>query len=137
MTDTPFVLHKRLAADTTLIVAWPLCQLRLMLDKTYPWLVLVPAREGVRELHDLSGEDQQEAMAEITRASRALDSLYRPDKINVAAIGNMVPQLHIHVVARYKTDAAWPNPVWGAVPPTPYPAAERAETVARLQGVLR
>ena len=137
MTADPFQLHDRLAADTALIVTWPLCQIRLMLDQTYPWLILVPARTGLRELHELASQDRMTAMEEITRASRALEGLHRPDKINIGAIGNMVPQLHIHIVARFKTDPAWPSPPWGAVPPTPYTAAERDQAITQLKEILQ
>lgn len=115
-----FELHPQLAADTVSVAHWPLCEVLLLNDANYPWLVLVPARPDLRDFHDLSPDDMVAAGREISRASEALVDLFAPDKINVAALGNMVPQLHIHVVARFTTDAAWPNPIWGVVPPQAY-----------------
>lgn len=115
-----FELHPRLAADTVPVCAWPLCEVLLLNDANYPWLVLVPARADLRDFHDLSPDDMVTAGREISRASEALVELFAPDKVNVAALGNMVPQLHIHVVARFADDAAWPNPIWGVVPARTY-----------------
>ncbi len=131
-----FELHGTLAADTVKAAQWPLCRVLLMNDSRYPWLILVPARAGMTDLHDLEQADQSQLMTEIDRASHALTQLHAPDKINVAALGNMVPQLHIHVVARFKTDDAWPNPIWGVHPPRPYEAAALADTVQSLQRAL-
>lgn len=115
-----FELQPRLAADTVPVATWPLCEVLLLNDSNYPWLVLVPARADLRDFHDLAPDDMVTAGREISRASEAMVELFAPDKINVAALGNMVPQLHIHVVARFTTDAAWPNPIWGVVPPRAY-----------------
>lgn len=93
-----------------------------MNDSRYPWLILVPEHPGLRDLHDLRNDDQVTAMTEIDLASRALQHLHSPDKINVAALGNMVPQLHIHVIARFTHDPAWPAPVWGIGDAIPYEA---------------
>ena len=128
-----FRLHERLAADTVEVLRWPLNRVLLMNDRTYPWLILVPERPGLKDLHDLAVTDHIQAMAEISRASRALQHLCRPDKINVAALGNMVPQLHIHVIARFASDPAWPRPVWGVQPAEPYNEAEIKATLARLK----
>jgi diadenosine tetraphosphate (Ap4A) HIT family hydrolase len=136
MATTDFQLHERLAADTLEVTRWPLSRVLLMKDRNFPWLILVPARPGLRNLHDLAAADQITAMEEVSRASRVLETLYRPDKINVGAIGNMVPQLHIHVVARFQSDAAWPKPPWGNVPPLPYADAALASTVTRLREAL-
>jgi diadenosine tetraphosphate (Ap4A) HIT family hydrolase len=100
-------------ADTTPVAKLPLCRVLLMRDQRFPWLVLVPERENLKELHDLTHADQRQIMNEVARASRVLERLFRPDKINVGALGNVVPQLHVHVVARKKEDPAWPAPVWG------------------------
>jgi diadenosine tetraphosphate (Ap4A) HIT family hydrolase len=127
-----FRLHERLAAETLEAVRWPLCRVLLMNDRTYPWLILVPEREGLKDLHDLAPADHGAIMAEIGRASRALRRLRDPDKINVAALGNVVPQLHVHVIARFTTDPAWPRPVWGVRPPEPYDDAGAREMLARL-----
>jgi len=115
-----FELHPQLAADSVPVCSWPLCEVLLLNDANYPWLVLVPARDGLRDFHDLSPDDMIAAGREISRASEALVELFAPDKINVAALGNMVPQLHIHVIARFTDDAAWPNPIWGVVPGEAY-----------------
>lgn len=107
-----------------------------MNDSTYPWLILVPQRPDLRDLHDVPAADHGPLMAEISRASSALQQFVNPDKLNVAALGNMVPQLHIHVIARFTTDPAWPGPVWGVVPARPYDdALER--TAGRLRDVLQ
>ena len=108
-----FVLDNCLARDTIHLVELPLCRFLLMNDKRYPWLILVPRYNGLSEVHDLSEKDQSILIFEITCATRALKKLFSPDKMNVAALGNMVSQLHIHVIARFKKDEAWPNPVWG------------------------
>ncbi len=117
-----FQLHPQLAADTVPVANWPLCQVLLIKDANYPWLVLVPARDDLRDFDDLAPDDLQQASAEIVRASRALKTVFTPDKINVGALGNMVPQLHIHVIARFADDPAWPQPVWGVVPALLYTA---------------
>ncbi len=131
-----FELHPQLAADTVTAASWPLCEVLLMDDATYPWLILVPRRRELRDFHDLAPDDMVMAGEEIARASRALVALFDPVKINVAALGNMVPQLHIHVVARYDSDPAWPGPIWGVVPPRPYSEAARAERLDALRGAF-
>jgi diadenosine tetraphosphate (Ap4A) HIT family hydrolase len=114
-----FQLHPTLADDTIEITQWPLCRVLLMNDSRYPWLILVPARADMKEMHDLDAADRSLLMSEIDRASRVLSDLFSPNKINVGALGNIVQQLHIHIVARFETDDAWPGPVWGAHPPLP------------------
>ncbi len=123
-----FQLHPRLEADTVPLARLDLCQVRLMNDATFPWLILVPEREGVTEIHRLEAADRTTLVEEIARVSRTLEALYHPDKLNVGALGNLVPQLHVHVVARYRSDRAWPGPVWGTGAPLPYDPAtlERA-----------
>ncbi|WP_421709194.1 HIT domain-containing protein [Algihabitans sp.] len=115
---------------------WDLCRVLLMDDSHYPWLVLVPRRDGLRDFHDLEGADLQTATAEIVRASKVLESCFRPDKMNVAALGNQTPQLHIHVIARFQTDPAWPGPIWGKIPARPYDPAEREDLLVRLRGAI-
>ena len=115
-----FALHPRLEADSLFIRDLPLSQLRLNNIKTVPWLILVPRRLDVKEIYQLDAADRAVLIEEIAQASRALDALYAPDKINVAALGNQVPQLHVHVIARFTGDAAWPDPVWGRVAMEPY-----------------
>lgn len=132
-----FELHETLAADTLEAVRWPLCCVLLMNDSRYPWLILVPARGGLSEIHDLGAADQAVLMTEIARASRALVRAYSPDKINVGALGNLVPQLHIHVVARFHGDDAWPGPIWGAHPPRPYETTVLDSTLNLVRDALR
>ncbi len=128
-----FHLHDRLAADTHEVACWALCSVRLMGDANYPWLILVPQRSGLVELHDLSAGDLEAMTDEIMRASRTLQALFTPDKINVAAIGNLVPQLHVHVVARFANDPVWPKPVWGAQPARPYGPAQLEARLTALR----
>jgi diadenosine tetraphosphate (Ap4A) HIT family hydrolase len=110
----PFALHPTLARDTVEAARLPLCRVLLMNDRRFPWLILVPERESLREIHDLSSADRSMLIEEIAHAGRVLIHLFQPDKLNTGALGNVVPQLHIHVVARFATDAAWPGPVWGS-----------------------
>lgn len=131
-----FELHPKLADDTLEVTELPLCHVRLMDDATYPWLVLVPAVEDLRDLHDLPEDKDAVLMAEIRAASNALRQLHQPDKINVAALGNQVPQLHIHVIARLTSDPAWPGPIWGKVPAQPYAPDVIGETVDELAAIL-
>jgi diadenosine tetraphosphate (Ap4A) HIT family hydrolase len=115
-----FTLDERLARDALLIGDLPLCRVLLMNDARWPWLILVPRREGLVELIDLDPPDQTRLMDEAGRAARFLKSQARADKINVGALGNIVRQLHLHVVARVIGDPAWPGPVWGYADATPY-----------------
>jgi diadenosine tetraphosphate (Ap4A) HIT family hydrolase len=115
-----FVLHPRLEADSLFMRDLTLCQLRLNNVKSVPWLVLVPKRPDVREIFQLSKDDRALLMEETAQASKALAELYAPDKINVAALGNIVSQLHVHVIARFTADVAWPDPVFGRVAAEPY-----------------
>ncbi|HYM31492.1 MAG TPA: HIT family protein [Candidatus Cybelea sp.] len=127
-----FTLHERLAADTAPVCELALCAVRLMDDRAFPWLILVPRREAIREFHQLAPAERQLLMEEIVLAERVLESEFRPDKLNVGALGNLVPQLHIHVIARRTTDRAWPGPAWGSGSALPYAPAERASLVERL-----
>jgi diadenosine tetraphosphate (Ap4A) HIT family hydrolase len=125
-------IHTKLEADSVFVAALNLSDLRLMNNQQYPWLILVPRVEGAIELIDLSQAQQHELMDEISRVSAVLKSIYEPDKLNVATIGNIVRQLHIHVVARYRSDPAWPSPVWG-YPGTPYTQENLDKTLERLK----
>jgi diadenosine tetraphosphate (Ap4A) HIT family hydrolase len=127
-----FVLHPRLAADTLGIAELPLSSVRLMNDARFPWLILVPRRVGISEMADLDPWDRQALMEEIARASRALREALPLDRVNVAALGNLVPQLHVHVVARRRVDAAWPGPVWGSGAAQPYAPAAAMDLAQRL-----
>lgn len=131
-----FVLHPQLVKDTLVVGELGLCCLRLMNDASYPWLVLVPRVADVRELVDLDEAQQLVLLRDIAAVSRALQACFLPDKLNVAALGNMVPQLHVHVIARYASDAAWPAPVWGRAPAVPYAEDALAERIANLRAAL-
>jgi diadenosine tetraphosphate (Ap4A) HIT family hydrolase len=137
MTAYTFSLHAQLAADTTPIGDLPLTRVLLMNDANYPWLIMVPRLPAVSEIIDLEENAQVQLIAEIARASAALKNVTACDKLNVAALGNMVPQLHVHVIARRRTDIAWPKPVWGAAPSEPYAPAARAALVAALGQALQ
>lgn len=116
-----FELHPRLQQDCHLVGQFGLCSLLMMRDANYPWFILVPRREAVSEIHHLEEADQLQLQRESVTLAAALESVFKPDKLNVAALGNIVPQLHLHHVVRYRDDAAWPDPVWGRVPPLEYP----------------
>ena len=116
-----YSLHPTLANDCFHLGNFPLSQLLLMNDCQYPWFILVPQRENIGEIYELSSEDQQQLNKESCSLAKLLASEYRADKMNIAALGNVVPQLHIHHIVRYKTDPAWPAPIWGRLPTTPYP----------------
>ena len=113
-------LHPQLQKDCLLIGRFALCRLLLMRDANYPWFILVPDREGIAEIFELSEEDQGQLLRESSQLAAILAERFRADKLNIAALGNLVPQLHIHHVVRYREDAAWPAPVWGRVPVRPY-----------------
>lgn len=130
---TDFVLHERLAADTVFVANWPLSRVLLMNDARFPWLVLVPRRADVTELFQLSQKERQELMEEVAQASKKLKTITAAAKINVGTLGNLVPQLHLHVVARNPGDAAWPGPVWGHGTSVAYEGAERDALVAKLR----
>ena len=132
-----FALHPTLARDTIEVARLALCQVLLMRDRRFPWLILVPEREAVREIHELSAADRTVLIEEIARAGEALERLFRPDKVNVGALGNVVPQFHVHVVARFTTDSAWPGPVWGSGAAEAYPEGEIEELRERLAAALR
>jgi diadenosine tetraphosphate (Ap4A) HIT family hydrolase len=137
LTGETFILHPQLAKDTLPIGDWQLCRLLRMNDTSYPWLILVPRVADIREIIDLTESDQQRLMTEIAMLSRALRQLHTPDKINVAALGNVVPQLHVHVIARFTDDPAWPKPIWGVKQSDPFAADAANAEIARWQTVLR
>jgi diadenosine tetraphosphate (Ap4A) HIT family hydrolase len=135
-TEAPFALHPQLAADCRLVGDLPLSRLLLMDDASYPWCVLVPRRPGVRELHELSADDAGQLWVEALGLSRLMKGLVAADKMNVAALGNVVPQLHVHVIARRTTDPAWPRPVWGVVPRAPYAEDALQQMLAQFRAAL-
>jgi diadenosine tetraphosphate (Ap4A) HIT family hydrolase len=128
-----FLLHPRLAADSFTLGDLPLCRLLLMNDAHYPWFILVPRREGAREIYLLDEADQRQLWRESALLSAAAMEAFAGEKLNVAALGNVVPQLHVHHVVRYERDVTWPSPVWGRHSPRPYADAERAERIATLR----
>ena len=130
-----FELHHRLAADCFLIGDFPLCRALLMNDNRFPWCILVPRRDALRDLHDLAESDRAALFDEIDVVSRVLKELQQADKINVAALGNQVPQLHVHVIARSVDDPAWPAPVWGAGTAVPY--ADAPAEAAKLHRAFK
>lgn len=131
-----FTLHPRLDADTVPVTEWPLCRVLLMNDANYPWLILVPEVPDAVDIHDLDVAQAAELMLEVHRVSGILREHTRADKMNVAALGNVVPQLHVHVIARYVDDPAWPRPVWGVVPPRPYGDSELQARLSALRSVM-
>ena len=129
-------LHPQLGEDTHPVASWALSELRLMDDANHPWLILVPRVPEAVEIVDLDEARQSALMHEIARASRLLQATFRPHKINVAALGNVVPQLHVHVIARYREDIAWPKPVWGMAAAQPYAPEALVERIGRLRDAL-
>ena len=127
-----FELHPKLKEDTIQIGRFPLCLLLLMNDSNFPWFILVPEREGIEEIFQLTQEDQTRLILESSQLSEHLAASFKPDKMNIAALGNMVPQLHLHHIVRYVDDLAWPGPVWGRFAPKPYSLQE----IARAKEIL-
>lgn len=136
MTAMNFELHPQLAADTVVVGDLPLCRLLLMKDRQYPWTILVPRRAALREIYEMHESDQQRFWRESALLGRTLMSAFNGDKLNIGALGNMVPQLHIHHIVRFKADPAWPAPVWGRHPAQPYEHADLAERLTLLRGLL-
>jgi len=129
-------LHPQLADDSHPLPGFSLCELRLMDDANYPWLVLVPRVADAREWMDLAPVQRHQLSDEIDLAARALHQVFRPFKINIAALGNLVPQLHVHVIARFEDDPAWPAPVWGRIAARPYSPDTLIERVNALSEAL-
>ncbi len=133
MTDSrPFALHRQLAADCHRLGDLPVSQLLLMDDSRYPWCILVPRHNGLEGLHDLPPAQRAGLLDEISRVSRAILELCGSERINVGALGNLVPQLHVHVVGRRVGDAAWPGPVWGFEAREPYAPGQAVRLGAGL-----
>ena len=131
-----WTLHPQLLRDTENLGDLPLSRVLLMNDANYPWLILVPRKADITEVIDLDEGEQTQLMREITLAARALREVTECHKLNVAALGNAVPQLHVHIIARFRHDVAWPNPVWGKVTAQAYERAERDRFMAALTGRL-
>lgn len=131
-----FQLNETLQSDTVLLGHFPLSLVLLHKDSNYPWCILVPQRANIKEIYQLDRADQIQLLEESSNLSETMVGLFAPDKMNIAALGNQVSQLHIHHIARFKTDAPWPNPVWGAQPPTAYDEKSLASIVKRLRSAL-
>ncbi|OQK16765.1 hypothetical protein AU255_02330 [Methyloprofundus sedimenti] len=131
-----FTLHAALKKDCTELGKLELCRVLLMNDSQFPWLILVPERENITEIHQLASADQQQLMRESSYIAEQLATLYHADKMNIAALGNMVPQLHIHHVVRYKTDKAWPAPIWGKFDAQDYSAKDLENTLDLLKELI-
>ena len=128
-----FNLHPQLEKDCEIIGDYPLCRLLLLNDRQYPWVILVPRREDITESFQLNIQDQLQLQKESTNVLAMLAKHFNADKMNVAALGNVVPQLHIHHIARFKNDPAWPKPVWGVLPSVAYAANEIEKSLADLR----
>lgn len=131
-----FELHPQLAQDCIPVADLPLSRLLLMNDSQFPWLVLVPRRPEVTELFELSDADQAQLHQEMSNLGKALKDAFNADKMNIAALGNMVSQLHIHVIVRYRDDPAWPAPIWGKFPPVRYEGEALQQRLEQLRAVL-
>ena len=132
-----FELHPRLAEDTQLVRELPLSLLLLVNDARYPWFILVPRREDIREIYQLDEADQQQLWQESAWLGKAAMQAFGGDKLNIGALGNLVPQLHLHHIVRYRDDESWPGPVWGKGQAQPYTLAERETVVQRLLAAMK
>jgi len=130
------ILHPQLAQDCFIVGQFPLSALLLLNDSQYPWFILVPQRQDVSEIHQLSASDQQQLIRESSLLAACIEKEFKADKINIAALGNMVPQLHIHHIVRYKNDPAWPAPVWGYATAVPYSGQLAASLCANMCRLL-
>lgn len=129
-------LHPQLKKDCLLLGRFPLSLLLLMPDANYPWCILVPDRPGISEIYQLSEVDQQQLLRESSRLGETMMREFDGDKLNIGALGNLVPQLHVHHVVRFEEDVAWPGPVWGARPAKPYAPGDLEAVTRRLIGAL-
>jgi diadenosine tetraphosphate (Ap4A) HIT family hydrolase len=133
---THFQLHPRLQQDCFTVGRLALSQLLMMNDSQYPWFILVPRRPEITEIYQLTEEDRQMLLAESCALAETLQAIYQPDKLNIATIGNLVPQLHVHHVARYQADKSWPAPVWGKLPALAYTQQQAEFQISRLREAL-
>lgn len=130
-----FQLHAQLKQDCFIVGQFELCLVLLLNDSQFPWFILVPQRENIREIYELQSEDQQLLIQESSYFSQKLATIFEAEKLNVAAIGNIVPQLHVHHIVRYQTDKAWPAPVWGKFAATPYTTQQRDSRISKVTAV--
>lgn len=131
-----FEIHPQLQTDTYIIGKFSLSWVLLHKDATYPWVILVPAREDMREIHHLDSDDQIALIRESSHLSEVMVDIFAPKKLNIGAIGNIVSQLHLHHVARYETDPAWPKPIWGLMPPRAYTEELLSHRLNQLRSAL-
>ena len=128
-----FILHPQLEKDSVLVTELVLCSVRLINDANYPWLILVPRIANISDIIDLNAAQQQMLWQESALVSRVLKYLFTPDKLNIAALGNMVPQLHLHHIARYQNDLSWPKPIWGQVPSKVYSGEQLMQRIELIK----
>ena len=131
-----FQLHPRLEQDCIVIGRFELCRLLMMNDSQYPWFILVPERPDLQEIYQLNKAERELLTEESSYLAENLAALYKADKMNIAAIGNRVPQLHIHHIVRYQVDKAWPAPVWGKFDAVPYTERQIADNLTRVRAQL-
>ncbi|NNN43298.1 MULTISPECIES: HIT domain-containing protein [Vibrio] len=131
-----FKLHPQLEQDTDIIGQFPLCLALLHKDSAAPWVILVPQKNQLKELHHLSMQEQQQFLLESQAISQALEALFQPDKLNLGALGNIVPQLHVHHIARFATDCAWPGPIWGNTQGIQRSSQEQHHMLQKLRAIL-
>lgn len=131
-----FALHPQLEDDSHAVATLDLCEARLVDDARFPWVLLIPRRPDVVQILDLTEADQQTLWDEIRRVTARMNEIWQPDRVNLGSIGIVVPQLHVHLVARHEGDDAWPGPVWGTGEPQTYPADLLAERLGKLRGAL-
>jgi diadenosine tetraphosphate (Ap4A) HIT family hydrolase len=134
---TCFVLHPQLEKDSELVTELVLCSVRIINDINYPWLILVPKVDNISDVIDLSDVQQRMLWQESALVSRALKYLFTPDKLNVAALGNVVPQLHLHHIVRYKDDVSWPKPIWGQVPSKAYSDKQLSKQIELIKTEIK
>lgn len=133
-----FILHPQLSADTIFITDLKVCKVLLMNNSNFPWLILVPMQENIVEIYDLSDADYTQAMLEIRKVAKAFAEITGADKMNVATLGNVVPQLHIHIIARFKNDAAFPKPVWSVdLPASPYSDIKAQQVIEEIKEIMK
>ena len=128
-------IHPQLQKDCMLLGSFPLCQLLLNRDANYPWFILVPDREDISEIYQLTANDQQQLMIESCHLAETLALHFNADKMNIAALGNIVPQLHLHHIVRYKQDQAWPAPVWGKLEARAYTEKQLEQLIEKIRAL--
>ncbi len=132
-----FTLDERLKSDTIFVYDLPLCRILLMNDSNYPWFILVPKRDGVKEIFELSKGDRIQLEIEVSAIAKAIKTNFSAKKINIATLGNIVSQLHIHIVARFENDPSWPKPVWGNADLVQYKNNELEKLIKSSSGVFK